>query len=171
MKKCPVCLVLILILVAGGMSSCSKEPSLSGEFPRGDNQSRQAAAAFQAFFDHLSAGDYRQAAADYGGEYEVLRSYNPDTDPADRVALLNQACLSNGFQCLRVDEIIAVRENRPGDWLITASFLTDQGRVFSRGPCCVAGEEDQPAESEFTFRVRRDPSGEYLVMDLPVYVP
>ena len=86
-------------------------------------------------------------------------------------ALLKLACLTNGFQCLPVDEIAAVRENPPGEWLITASLLTDQGEVFSRGTCCGAEEGDHPAETEFTFRVKKVPSGEYLVMDLPVYVP
>lgn len=170
MKKRTVYFGVIILLVLGGMTSCGRETNGPGDAPQGSDQ-EQAAAAFRAFFDYLAAGDYRRAAAHFGGSYDVLRSYNPGADPEDRAALLKQACLGNGFQCLKVDEIAAVRENTPGEWLITASFLTDQGRVFSRGPCCGAEEGVQSAETEFTFRVKRQASGEYLVMDLPVYVP
>ena len=171
MIKCTVCLVIISILVVSGTASCSREQASSGVVSRADDQSRLAAAAFRAFFDHLASGNYQQAAAHFGGSYDLLRRYNPGADPEDRAALLKLACLTNGFQCLPVDEIAAVRENPPGEWLITASLLTDQGEVFSRGTCCGAEEGDHPAETEFTFRVKKVPSGEYLVMDLPVYVP
>jgi hypothetical protein len=171
MKKRTIFLVIILILIVSGTVSCTREQASPGEVPRADDQSRLAAAAFRTFFDHLAAGSYQQAAAHYGGSYDVLRSYNPGADPEDRAVLLKLACLTNGFQCLTVDEIAAVRENTPGEWLITASFLTGQGEVFSRGACCGAEEGDHPAETEFTFRVKKVPSGEYLVMDLPVYVP
>lgn len=171
MNKCTGCLVIISMLVVSGMTSCSRNGSSSGEISGADEESRRAAAAFRAFFDHLAAGNYQQAAAHYGGSYDVLRRYNPGADPEDRAALLKLACLTNGFQCLPVDEIAAVRENPPGEWLITASFLTGQGEVFSRGACCGAEEGDHPAETEFIFRVKKVPSGEHLVMDLPVYVP
>jgi hypothetical protein len=171
MKKHTLFVVIVLILIVSGTASCSREQASSGEVPGADDQSRLAAAAFRAFFDHLAAGNYRQAAAHYGGSFDVLRSYNPGANPEDQAVLLKLACLTNGYQCLTVDEITAVRENTPAEWLITASFLTDQGEVFSRGACCGADEGDQPAETEFTFRVKKVPSGEYLVMDLPVYVP
>lgn len=107
----------------------------------------------------------------YGGSYEVLLDNNPTTDPDNYQELLRNACVINGFQCLRVHEIVDIEETSPNKYVISANFITGDGEIFVRGPCCGASEEDMPQESIFEFRVIKDDSGEYKVLDLPVYVP
>ena len=122
------------------------------------------------YFLHLSQGEYQAAAELYGGSYEILISYNPDLDPADHPALLERACLVNGFQCLEVGELLEVEEIGPGSYFLTVTFQTADGDIYERGPCCGAGAGEEP-HTKFTFRVDRNEDGQFWVLDLPVYVP
>jgi hypothetical protein len=131
----------------------------------------QAEAALRSFFDALNQGDYATAAELYSGSYAVLREYNPDLDPADHPALWERACTMNGFQCLLLGEIIPVEATGKGEITLRVEFLTRSGEVFFLGPCCGADETSMPPVSEFEFRVSQDDSGQYKVLDLPVYVP
>jgi len=67
--------------------------------------------------------------------------------------------------------IIDIKETSPHEFVLSANFLTGDGEIFVRGPCCGASGEDMPPESIFEFRAIKDDSGEYQVLDLPVYLP
>ncbi|MEX2029351.1 MAG: hypothetical protein WD906_00040 [Anaerolineales bacterium] len=49
-------------------------------------------------------------------------------------------------------------------------FVTDDGELFVLGPCCGATEAEMPPVWRFPYTVRVV-GGEYLVMEMPVYVP
>jgi hypothetical protein len=57
------------------------------------------------------------------------------------------------------------------EYTLTVTFLTDLLETYQLGPCCGADPATTPPQTEFTFRVARDRSGQYKVLDLPVYVP
>ena len=130
-----------------------------------------AADALKAYFRELASGEYEEAASYYGGSYQILRDQNPQVDPDDHRLLFQQACESNGYICLPVGEVVDIQEISPEEFAFSVEFIMPGGEVFVRGPCCGASEEDMPRQSSFEFRVARDETGQYRVMDLPVYVP
>jgi hypothetical protein len=122
------------------------------------------------YFSALSDGRYAEASARYGGNYEVLQSYNPNLPEGDHAALFERACTANGFMCLEVLEVIRQEVISANEFQIVVRFANPDGSLFVRGPCCGASEEEMPAESEFAYSVRR--VGErFFVADLPVYLP
>ena len=165
MKKISLTLLLCLFLQAG----CIGKPSTKPAIP--PDEFSQVEMILDMFFDALHEGDYRAAADLYGGSYELLTEMNPDLDPGAHLALLEQACKTNGFQCLRVGEVLSVDETSQGTYDLTVTFLTSAGETFQRGPCCGAGAGDEPPHTDFTFRVAREGTGKYKVLDLPVYMP
>jgi hypothetical protein len=48
---------------------------------------------------------------------------------------------------------------------------SSDGSLFVLGPCCGANETEMPPVSQFEYKVTRDASGQFVVMDLPPYVP
>jgi len=124
------------------------------------------------FFEHLRAGRYEAASQLYGGSYEVLIDHNPTLDPQDHVALLRNACTSNGFQCPRVRSARLQADVSSGaEFRFVVEFFTPDDQLFVRGPCCGASKTDMPPQSEFLFAVVRSEDGVYRVQDLPDYVP
>jgi hypothetical protein len=132
-----------------------------------------ARAVLVAFFDALNGGWYAEAAAQYGGGYEELIDMNPDVDLNDHAALLERACTINGFQCLKVKEIVQQVQDFPDTYTFTIEFMNTDGSLFVLGACCGASETDMPPQSRFDVVVRRLPqAGNSLrVQSLPVYVP
>lgn len=132
-----------------------------------------ARAVLVAFFDALNGGWYAEAAVQYGGSYEGLVDMNPDVDPTDHAALLERACTTNGFQCLRVKEIVQQVQDSPDSYTFTIEFLNPDGSLFVRGACCGASETDMPPQSRFDVVVMSVPqAGNALrVQNLPIYVP
>jgi hypothetical protein len=124
------------------------------------------------FFDLLNDREYEKAAALYGGEYQGLRDWNPLLDPQDHAALLKNACELNGLQCLRVKRIVDEKVVSSAEYRFTVEFMNEDGSLFVLGPCCGANATDMPPQSQFDYyRVIRDCTGKFLVVDLPVYVP
>jgi hypothetical protein len=128
------------------------------------------AATLQAYFAALGEGRYRDAIPLYGGSYEVLQGWNPDTDPADTVGLWASACGSNGLVCMPRSRVVR-REPDAGDTIrFVVEFLDADGNVFVRGPCCGETEETMPSRREFDYDVLRR-GDRFVVLDLPPYVP
>jgi len=132
-----------------------------------------ARAVLVAFFDALNGGWYAEAAVQYGGSYAELIDMNPGVDPNDHAALLERACAVNGFQCLKVKEIVQQVQDWPDTYTFTIEFLNPDGSLFVLGACCGASETDMPPQSRFDVVVMRIPqAGNALrVQSLPVYVP
>jgi hypothetical protein len=129
-----------------------------------------ARGALVDFFAHLHAGEYAQAAALYGGEYDLLWEHNPGIDPIDRAALFQNACTVNGAQCLEVRRSKLIERPSPAEFRFVVQFSNDDGSPLPICPCCGgAGEESN--QTDFIYNVRLVCTGDYLVMELPVYMP
>jgi len=123
------------------------------------------------FFNHLYAGRYEEAANLYGGDYQVLVDQNPETDPADHAALMKNACMYNGYQCLKIKLAGIEYKPSPDEYVFGVQFQNEDGSVFVLGPCCGASETEQPPVSFFEIRVLKNAEGEFRVLDMPPYMP
>ena len=165
-----VSLLMALCLLAVACGASLGTP-VAGEGPALGGQ-ELALQALTAYFEHLNAGRYEEAAELYGGSYDILVGYNPDLDPKDYAGLFRNGCTMSGLQCLKLREA-RLQEQVPatGEYRFVVQFSTAEGQLFVRGPCCGATEEEMPSESEFLFTVVKGGDGKYRVQDLPVYVP
>jgi len=122
------------------------------------------------FFELLNSKQYADADALYGGNYEQLKIFSSDTNPADHAKLWADACQLAGLQCLKVRS--ATFENLQGDtYVFQVEFSNSDGNLFIQGPCCGSNETEMPPVSQFEYTVTRNTNGKFLVMELPPYVP
>ncbi len=144
-------------------SACSRlgQPSGRTESARGQ---------LILFFNYLSTGAYTQAADLFGGDYQPLRDFNPDIDPADLSTLWQIGCQHNGLQCLPVRSAVLNKADG-GVYTFTVEFMRPDGSTFILGPCCGATSTEMPPISRFEIRVQEVSPGNYLVIDLPPYMP
>jgi len=170
MEKTRFLQLIIIIIFSLLAVSCGFAGDIKDPIPT-EGKKPEAISAFRDYFEYLENGSYDLAVTYFGGSYEVLQDYNPTLDPDNYQELLRNACEINGFQCLRVNEIVDIQEISPKEFVISANFITGDGQILVRGPCCGASEEDMSPESIFTFKVIKNDSGEYKVLDLPVYLP
>jgi hypothetical protein len=153
----------------------------SGDLMPDDTPPDPVTLATQALNDFLNSlywgasdsSQYERAVALYGGSYDTLVEMNPGVEPADHAVLFRNACRENGFQCLRVREVLSTElipaSGGTAEVRITVHLLSPDGSVFALGPCC--GEETGEPQTEFVFTVRQIESGELKVFDLPPYRP
>jgi len=123
------------------------------------------------FFDHLHTGRYEEAVNLYAGDYQLLVDQNPETDPSDHVALMKNACLYNGYQCLMIKLAGIERKPSPDEYVFGVQFQNEDGSPFVLGPCCGASETEQPPVSFFEIRVLKNAEGEFRILDMPPYMP
>jgi hypothetical protein len=123
--------------------------------------------ALRDFLTALHAGDFILGAKLYGGDTELLQTWNPDiTD--DLPALLERACTQNGLVCMTPRTVTYRGLDGDGAYQFLVEFNGPDGALFRQGPCC--GETEGPSFTSFLFRVVKTGSG-YAVLDLPPYVP
>jgi len=130
----------------------------------------KARGALEQFFALLHDGRYADAVLHYGGDYSVMRDWNPDIPAGDYAQLFASGCMFNGLRCLKVRAIVEEQEVSPGVYQFTVEFANEDGSLFSRGPCCGATETEMPTVSQFVYTVKQV-GGEFLVQELPVYIP
>jgi len=123
------------------------------------------------FFALLHQGRYEEAIPLYGGDYELMQTWNLDVDPADAVTLWQYACEFNGLMCLPILNIVSQTQISPTEIHFLVEFQNDDGSRFILGPCCGTSEEDMPPVSQFEYTVVLGGDGQYRVVELPVYVP
>lgn len=150
----------LILLVFVLFSACY--PSLS--------DSEKASRVLTSFFSELSNGNYSEAADLYGGSYEILSNFNPDLNADDHAALWKNGCKINGLQCLTIRTITFNELSDSGEYVFTVEFNDPAGNLFVLEACC--GEDPTtPPQFQFEYRVVKSVDGEFLVLDLPVYVP
>jgi len=132
---------------------------------------KKARNTLTTFFELLNQREYEEAAALYGGDYRGLQESNILIDPKDHPALLAAGCEMNGLRCLKVKRIVDEKVVSLAEYHFTVEFLNPDGSLFVRGPCCGGNATDFPPESQFAYTVIRSCVGEFLVVELPVYVP
>jgi hypothetical protein len=149
------------------ISACT--PANNNETPlEGIEKARNA---LVSFFELLNQREYEKAAVLYGGDYQGLRDNNPIIDPQDYPALLTNGCELNGLQCLPVKRIASEKVVSGAEYHFTVEFMNQDGSLLVRGPCCGGNATDFPPESQFAYTVIRNCAGEFLVLQLPVYIP
>jgi hypothetical protein len=158
-------ILLFLLLFVLALSGCASPATT----PDGDTQA--ARQALTRFFEALNLADYTAAAGLYGGSYETLATMNPDIPTGERARLWEQGCEFNGFQCLRVKEIVLSERVGETTFHFIVHFENADGTLFVQGPCCGEDETGMPPVSEFPYEVQRNAEGLFQVMDMPPYVP
>lgn len=160
-------LLSVLFLIGCTPQATSTPPPTQTSLPS------TASDAYEVLVDYLTLlheKNYVEAVPLYGGEYEALQVFNPEVDPADRVALWSWACDNRLLQCLEVRSVEF--DYASGDsYIFQVEFSKPDGSLFVRGPCCGADETEMPPVSQFEFRVRRNADGSFAVLDTPPYVP
>lgn len=157
----------LLILV----TSCTPKivAAVPTSLPSTANEAREV---LIKFFELLNSKQYADADLYYGGEYEQLKVFSPDTDPSPsgHAKLWADTCQLAGLQCLTVRS--ATFKNLQGDtYSFQVEFSNPDGSLFVQGPCCGLNETEMPPVSQFEYRVTRNTNGKFLVMELPPYVP
>ena len=84
--------------------------------------------------------------------------------------LLANACEINGHKCL-LARIAIFKELRGDKYVFQVEFSNPDGSLFVLGPCCGANETEMPPVSQFEYTVTKIAEGEFVVMNLPPYVP
>jgi hypothetical protein len=108
--------------------------------------------------------DNAEAAALYGGNYQVLEGYNPDLDPNDRAALFQNACQINGFVCnLAVKNYVSESQPSETEFVFVIEFQTEDGELFSLGPCCGADPTESLPMTQFEYHVQ-NVNGKYVMI-------
>ncbi len=165
-----LCSLLLFVLIIGSsvLVSCTV-PDLK---PESQNlpSLETARATMVNFLDLLNQKKYSDAAIIFGGDLDILRSYNPDIDPDDTASLFERACQFNGIQCMQLKTIVSEAQIDDHTFVFTIEYKTNQGDLFILGPCCGATEEEMPPVSQFQMTVAYS-NNAYQVMDLPPYVP
>jgi hypothetical protein len=159
--------ILLLILFLIG---CTPQPVNTTEPTSLPSTASEAQQALIKFFSLLNTKKYDEAISLYGGSYEQLQIFNPEIDPADHVARWEWVSESRILQCLTIRT--ATFKNLQGDtYVFQVEFNNSDGSLFVLGPCCGANETEMPPVSQFEYKVTRDASGQFVVMDLPPYIP
>ena len=123
----------------------------------------QARETLSSYFSLLHAGRYSEVVNLYGGSYDILRDWNPAIDPDDYAALFESGCETNGLMCLNVASFLLKEVASPHEFKFNVEFITEDGSLF------VSGSETSP-QSQFTYTVMKVDI-QFLIQDLPVYVP
>lgn len=122
------------------------------------------------FLALLHTKQYADAVALYAGDYEQLRVFSPEINPADHAALWAWACDQRLLQCLEVRST-SFKELRGDSYIFQVEFNNPDGSLFVLGPCCGATETEMPPVAQFDFTVSRDANHRFVVMNTPPYVP
>jgi hypothetical protein len=141
------------------------------KFIHDSSETELAVQALTAYFSHLHAGEYGQAAGLYGGTYDVMIDHNPEIDPDDHAALFRNACTINGAQCLEIKSVVLDEQPSSAEFRFAVQFKNDDGSLFELGPCCGETEIDQPPQSVFIYTVVKSTADDYVVLEMPVYIP
>lgn len=171
--KRTILLCCLLVLFTGCTSPSTSAPPPTHVLPLTSTTlpaTDEAHGVLIQFFNLLNARQYAEADALYGGDYEQLKVFSTDIDPADHAKLWANACELAGLQCLKVRT--ATFKNQQGDtYVFQVEFSNPDGNLFVLGPCCGSNETEMPPVSQFEYKVSRNNQGKFVVMDLPPYVP
>ena len=124
----------------------------------------QAGETLVSFFELLNLKNYQKAVDLFGGGYGIVINWNPEVDPNDAEELLSRGCEFNSFECfLRLNRIVNAEQVSPLEYHFTVEFLNPDGSIHQRRGM------DGMMITQFLFRVVRDCSGKFLVVDWPFY--
>ena len=118
------------------------------------------------FFADLSAGNYAEAAARFGGEVD---EYLRDQQPGESVdEYWNFLC--DYYWCLPVTEITAMEQISENEYTFYTVFMQTDGRRFEIGACCGGDPAAMPPVWQFAYPVQKI-DGVWKVMRPPLFTP
>ena len=109
------------------------------------------------YFNLLNVGDYSQASLYHGSGYETLQNWNPDINPDDHAALLKNGCTQNGWQCLKIKNILHTKKLSDSEFEFIVQFAAPNETVFY-------------PKTDFTYLVKKI-NNHFVVATPPIYVP
>lgn len=164
MKQAIIGLCLLILLTSCTPKATAPAPTFL------PSTASEAKGTLIQFFDLLHAKQYADADVLYGSDYEQLKIFSSDTNPADHAKLWADACQLAGLQCLKVRT--ATFKNLQGDtYLFQVEFNNPDGSLFVLVPCCGSNATDMPSVSKYEYHLTRNTNGKFVVMELPPYVP
>jgi len=113
------------------------------------------------FLGSLHDKDYSKAVTAFGGDYTILRNWNPDIAPTDLADLWKNGCELNGLECLEIRNLAFA--SQPDSDTINYNVW------FSNADKITEFKDPQSGASFFKFTVKRI-DGKLLVITPPVYV-
>jgi hypothetical protein len=126
----------------------------------------QARNALIGFFADLSAGNYAEAAAVFGGEVdEFLREPEPDESEE---AYWDYLC--DYYWCLPVVEITATQQVSEDEFVFDTVFRWPDGTRFELGACCGEDPAATPPVWQFVYPVKKIDEV-WKVMRPPIFTP
>jgi hypothetical protein len=132
----------------------------------GETEEEQARNTLLAFFSYLSAGEYEQAAALFGGQMDdYLRDPLPGETDA---AYWEYACAF--LWCLPVAEITEVEKGSRDEFIFYTVFVQPDGTRFEIGACCGGDPAAFPPVWQFAFPVKNS-GGTWQIMRAPLFTP
>jgi hypothetical protein len=163
-KDSLVVLALSAAITLGLIVGCAQLPAATA----GPTDAQAAQDALNLFFSLLQDQRYSEAVNYYGGDYDVLRIWNPAAVD-DNAELFKSAC-SLRLRCLRIKAMLRGEEVSPTEFRFVVQFMDDDGTVFRHGPCCGGDETETPAQTEFSYTVKKV-GGRFLVQEMPIVLP
>ena len=129
-------------------------------------EEEQARNTLLAFFDNLSAGNYAEAAARFGGDVsEYARAPLPGETFED---YWEYVCAF--LWCLPVTEITDAEQVSDKEYLFYVVFMMPDGRRFEIGACCGGDPAAIPPAWRFAYPVQKI-DDEWKVMRGPLFTP
>lgn len=117
-----------------------------------------------SFFDYLSSKQYDEASKVFSGGYGMIIMWHPDIDTQDYPALLRTACEFDEFQCsLSVSLVVGEQQISPMEYHFIVEFLREDGSLYQRP------DDNELMVSQFLFRVVKDCSEKFFVVNWPFY--
>lgn len=144
---------------------------VEGPAPKDADLARQT---LITYFNLLEDKQFAAAIAYHGSGYEILQVWNPDLELNNHVALLENGCEINGWQCLKIKTVLREQQISESEFKFVVQFenakpLTEGESIYVERPCC--GEEDNgERETDFEYTVRKV-NDEFLVVTPPRYRP
>ena len=127
----------------------------------------QARNALLAFFSELSAGNYEEAAAYYGGE---KIEYAREQSPSEMIGEYWEYICTTVLWCIPVTEITETEQISDSEFIFSVVFTTPDGMRFEMGACCGGDPAASPPVWQFAYPVRKI-DGKWKVMRGPVFTP
>ena len=107
MRKIVLWMCIPILLMSCTPSSASATPT---SLPSATGEAYEV---LIKYFARLNSKQYAEADALYGGDYEQLKIFSEDVNPADHAKLWSNACELAGLQCLGVRS--ATLKSQEGD--------------------------------------------------------
>lgn len=159
--------IICLVMIAGLLAACAGTATPTST----TDLQPQAETALRDFFTSLNSADYARVEMLYGGSYERVQSMNPEVDPKDHQTLFNNGCTMNGFACLKVMDVALKEQRSVTEFVFKVKFQNADGSPFMQGLCCGQSEAESPSKPSFDITVSQNAAGQFVVMDMPPYVP